>query len=135
MIDLALTQGADRVCLANRSTDELGETPFDVTFEVSGSSEAHRAALELTGRGGTVVQVGSLPTSVEMPAHLIMQKELQVIGSLRFANVFPEALELVASRKVDVRPINTHTFGFGDFVRAFETACEDKSALKIQVES
>ena len=134
-LDLASAQGADRVCLARNATDELVETPFDVAFEASGSSEALRTALELTDRGGAIVQVGSLPASLELPAHLIMQKELQVMGSFRFAKVFPEALELVASRKVDVHPIITHTFGFDDFVKAFETAVDDESALKIQVEA
>ncbi len=64
-----------------------------------------------------------------------MQKELQVAGSFRFAHVFSQALHLIATRRVDVRPVITHTFGFGDLVRAFDVALEDKAAFKIQVEN
>ena len=97
--------------------------------------QALRLALERVDRGGTVVQVGTLPVGVELPAHLIMQTELQVKGSFRFANVFSKALDLIATRRVDVSPLITHTFGFGDLIEAFETAVEDESAVKIQVES
>ena len=136
-LELAAAQGADRTCLASRAREELTETAdgFDVAFEASGSPEALGAAIELADRGGTVVQVGTLPVGLELPAHLIMQKELQLVGSFRFANVFGEALELLASRRVDARPIITHTFGFGELVTAFETALDDPSAVKIQVET
>ena len=131
-LELARKQGAHRTCLAGRASKELSPA-FDVIIEASGAPAALRTALELAGRGGTVVQLGTLPSRVELPAHLIMQKELQVLGSFRFADVFSQALELMAARRIDVRPLITHTFPFGDLVRAFETALEDESAMKIQV--
>ncbi len=137
-LDLAAAQGADHACISPRAGEELVAAypcGFDVAFETAGAADALRGALELAARGGTIVQVGTLPARVELPAHLIMQKELQVAGSLRFANVFSQALDLIASRRVDVRPIITHTFGFGELVRAFEVALEDKGAFKVQVEN
>jgi L-idonate 5-dehydrogenase len=137
-LDLAAAQGADHVSVATSAREELiaaYPSGFDVAIEASGAPEALRLALELSDRGGTIVQLGTLPAEVELPAHLIMQKELQVAGSFRFAHVFSQALQLIATRRVDVRPVITHTFGFGELVRAFDVALEDKAAFKIQVEN
>lgn len=136
-LELARRQGADHAWLASRARAELSAGPpsgFDVVFEVSGASEALGLAIELADRGGTIVQVGTLPADIELPAQLIMQKELQLMGSFRFANVFAMALNLIASRRVDVHPVITHTFGFDELVPAFEAALEDEGALKVQVE-
>jgi len=137
-LDLASAQGADHVCEPQRARDLFGATlleGFDVIFEASGAPASLRLALESAARGGTIVQLGTLPGEVELPVHLIMQKELQVAGSFRFANVFADALDLIAARKVDVRPIITRTFGFGELVTAFDTAVEDKNSFKIQVKN
>ncbi len=136
-LDLATAQGADHVSFSERAREELiafSPSGFDVAIEASGAPEALRLALELSDRGGTIVQLGTLPAEVELPAHLIMQKELQVTGSFRFADVFSQALNLIVTSRVDVRPVISHTFGFGELVRAFDVALEDKTAFKIQVE-
>lgn len=132
-LDLAAALGADDVFAFDRAASFTG--PADVAFEASGAPEALRLALDRAGRGATVVQLGTLPGDVELPAHLVMQKELQLVGSFRFAHVFADALELIASRKVDVRPVVSHTFGFGELVRAFDAALDEPGAFKIQVEA
>ena len=131
-LDFALEHGADGAHLASEVPADLSR--FDVVFEASGSPDALRMALELAERGATIVQVGTLPEHLEAPVHLVMQKELQLVGSFRFANVFGDALELIASRRVDVRPLVTHTFRFDDVMKAFAAALDDRSAFKVQVE-
>ena len=54
--------------------------------------------------GGTIVQLGVQGGPIELPVNLVMQKELTVRGSFRFAHVFPQALDLLARQQLDVAP-------------------------------
>jgi threonine dehydrogenase-like Zn-dependent dehydrogenase len=108
---------------------------FDVVFEVSGSPEALRQAVDLVRRGGTIIQVGTLPSGVELPANMIMVKELQIFGSFRFANVFSTAINLIASEHINLRPLITQTFPFGNFLSAMNLACGKENIIKVQVEA
>ena len=47
---------------------------------------------------GTVVQVGTLPDSIEIPGNIIMSKELNVVGSLQFGSEFGEVLNMMACK-------------------------------------
>lgn len=106
---------------------------FDSIFEVSGSPHALRQAFDLVRPGGTIVQVGSLPSDVNLPANLVMRKELRLVGSFRFANVFQDAIDLIASGRVDLHPLVTHTFSFDRFQEAMDLACAREGAIKVQV--
>ena len=62
-------------------------------------------------------------------------KELDIYPSHSWPHVFPQALELVATRKVDVRPMLTHFFPWQEALRAFEVA--DKrldSSIRVVIE-
>ena len=107
---------------------------FDLIFEASGAPPAVRANLELVNRGGTIVQIGSIPADVDLPMNLVMSKELTVVGSFRYADVYPVSMNLLASRRVDVRPLISATYRFADTPAAFALAAERGNAIKIQVE-
>ena len=118
--------------------DPARETPasgsFDVVIEASGAPAALGLAIEAVRPGGTVVQVGTQPGSVEFPANLVMTKELQLMGSFRFTTEYATALELVVEGSLPVASIVTRTFAFSDTPEAF-TAALDPTHLKVQVES
>ncbi|TVQ28171.1 MAG: L-idonate 5-dehydrogenase [Spirochaetaceae bacterium] len=107
---------------------------FDLVFEASGAAPAVRANLELVNRGGTIVQIGSIAGDVELPLNLVMSKELSIVGSFRYADVYPTSMNLLASRRVDVRPLISATYRFADTPAAFALAAERGNAIKIQVE-
>ena len=53
----------------------------------------------------------------------------------RYANIFPRAIALLASGKIDVKPFISRTFGFADGVQAFEEAAKGHPRdVKIQIE-
>ncbi|MCZ6775792.1 MAG: L-idonate 5-dehydrogenase [Ignavibacteria bacterium] len=137
---LALNQGADHVLDATTDSmkgQALGivEDGFDIIFEVSGSPAALGQAIDLVRRAGTIIQVGTLPSEVELPANMIMVKELNILGSFRFANVFSTAINLIASGRINLRPLITHTFPFGNFLSAMNLACGKENIIKVQVEA
>ena len=114
---------------------EISNGGFDIVFEAAGSTHALIQALKIVRRGGTIVQVGTLPPEVPIPANLIMAKELSVIGSFRFAHVFPLALQLVASGRIHVAPLISQTFPFDETPQAMAKAVAKEGVIKIQIES
>lgn len=106
---------------------------FDIVFEASGAAAALAQAIDLARKGGTVVQIGTLPERVELPANRIMSKELQLLGSFRFTTDFARAMALVADGSIDVQRIVTATFPFEQTAAAFDAAVNDEANLKVQV--
>ena len=90
---------------------ELGAThtafdaPVDVAIEAVGIAPTIRAAIENTRKGGTVVLVGNLAPSVEIPLQAVVSRELSLLGSAASAGEYPEALAMIADGRIDVRPL------------------------------
>lgn len=107
---------------------------FDVSFEVSGAGPALANCLELTRRGGVIVQVGTLPfEGVHLLANQIMAKELDLRGSFRFGNVFSLAVQLLAERRLPVQPILTGRFPLAQAATALQTAFDKNLSMKVQL--
>lgn len=113
----------------------LTDEGFEVILEASGARMALRQAFDLIRRGGTLVQIGTLGTEdVPLPANQIMVREINYVGSMRYGNVFDEAIRLVASGRIDLRPFISDVLPVADCRRAMELAGDKASVLKVQVQ-
>lgn len=113
---------------------ELAPDGFEVVFEAAGVGAALTQAFGLCARGATLVQVGTLPDGTEIPANTLLTRELQYIGSWRFANVFERVIELVVSGRIDVRPLITRRYPFAQFQEAIVEAT-GAEVIKVQIEN
>jgi L-idonate 5-dehydrogenase len=114
---------------------ELAGDGFDLIFEASGSPIALRGAFDMVRPGGTIVQIGTLGTEdVPIPANLLMNREINFIGSMRYGNVFDEAIRLVASGRVNLRPLINGVFTIDESVKAFEFAADKSQSFKVQIQ-
>jgi L-idonate 5-dehydrogenase len=128
--DLAVR--TDRLPADGRLSDVVGEP--DVAFEVSGAPSALAACIETVRRGGIVVQVGTLPAEgMHLLANQIMARELDLRGSFRFGNVFELAVQAIAGRRVDVRPVLSGVHPLTDAVRALNLARDKTVSMKVQL--
>jgi len=124
-LDMAKKLGAT---LTINSTDAVGELAkagihtIDVTIECSGAEPAVRTAIRATKPGGVVVLVGLGAPEIKMPIVDAAVREVDIRGIFRYANCYPKALALIASGKVDVKPLITHHYQLSEVVSAFETA-------------
>ena len=114
---------------------EIAGDGFDVVFEASGARPALRQAFDLVRPGGTIVQIGTLGTEdIPLPANLLMNREINFIGSMRYGNVFDEAIRLVAAGRIDLHPLVSAVLPLADAARAMSLASDKNHALKLQIE-
>ncbi len=114
---------------------ELTSEGFDVIFEAAGARLALRQAFDLIRPGGTIVQIGTLGTEdVPLPANLLMNREINFVGSMRYGNVFGEAIRLIESKRIDVRPLVSNVLPLAEVDRAMRQAGDQSGMLKVQME-
>ncbi len=106
----------------------------DVVFEASGAPKAYDGIERLLRPGGCLVLIGMPVEPVRIDVSGLAAKEIRVETVFRYANVFDRALAMIASGKVDLKPLITETFRFDDSVAAFERAAEGRpDDVKLQI--
>jgi len=106
----------------------------DIVFEASGHPKAFTNLFDVVRPGGAVVLVGLPvePVSLNVPAAI--SKEVRIETVFRYANIFDRALQLIASGKVDLKPLITGTYAFADSIEAFERAAAgNPEDVKLQI--
>ncbi|HEY1684985.1 MAG TPA: NAD(P)-dependent alcohol dehydrogenase [Tepidisphaeraceae bacterium] len=117
--------------VVNKLTDGWGA---DVVFECSGNDKAVASVFDTLCPGGRVVLIGmpGKPVAVDVVAAQVKEASIETI--FRYAHVYPRALALMGSGKIDVKPLITDTFEFKESVAAFDYACHMKpTSVKAQI--
>jgi L-iditol 2-dehydrogenase len=99
----------------------LGGSLADVVFECSGADSCIDAGIKIVKVGGTMVQIGMGKNYVNFPIAEVSGKEMHLIGCFRYCfGDYRDAVELVASGKVNVKSLITHRFKFEDAAKAYD---------------
>lgn len=109
-----------------------GKGSFDVVFDCSAAGPALRSAFAAVKPRGTIVQVG-VTGDITIPLNALVGKEIVWRGSQRFDQEFAQAVSLISSRTIDVRPIISHEFPLENVVEAFQQAGDRSIACKVQI--
>ncbi|XP_078050501.1 sorbitol dehydrogenase [Augochlora pura] len=113
--------------------DLLGEEP-DKTIDATGAQSMIRLAILATRSGGVAVLVGMGAPEVQVPLINALCREVDIRGVFRYANDYGDALNLLASKKIDVKPLITHNYKIEDTVAAFDTAKSGKTdVIKVMI--
>ena len=113
---------------------ETGGWGADVVFESSGSAKAYGDIFNLVRPGGTVVMVGLPVDPVPFDVAAACSREVRIETVFRYANIFDRALNLIASGKVDLKPLITGVYDFEDSIKAFERAASGQPTdVKLQI--
>jgi D-xylulose reductase len=106
----------------------------DVVLECSGAPAAFNTLFDCVAPGGRVVLVGIPVDAVPLQVAAAQAKEATIATVFRYANVYEKAIALIASGKIDVKPLISATFTFEQSVAAFERAAEGRPAdVKLQI--
>ncbi|CAF99680.1 unnamed protein product, partial [Tetraodon nigroviridis] len=130
---LKVTKEVEPKQLAKNVEDSLGVQPH-VTIECTGVESSIQTAIyvreghsndyfsfQATRSGGVVVVVGLGNQMVTLPLINAATREVDIRGVFRYRNTWPMAIAMLASGKVDVKPLVTHRFPLEQVVQAFET--------------
>ncbi|XP_022104671.1 sorbitol dehydrogenase-like isoform X2 [Acanthaster planci] len=129
-LDMAVMLGAhhalrvdtrDGEKMAHRVEEALGRKP-DISIECSGAEPSVQTGIYATKSGGVVVLVGRGRYSLDLPLVNAAVREVDIKGVFRYVNCYPLALEMIASGKVDAKPLITHHFPLEKTLEAFETS-------------
>jgi D-xylulose reductase len=111
-----------------------GDWGADIVFEASGAADVFDDILAPARPGGTIVLVGLPPRRVPFDVNGAIAREVRIETVFRYANVFDRALNLIASGKVDLKPLISETYSFEQSIEAFERAAEGRpSDIKLQI--
>lgn len=114
-----------------RATDDWGA---NIVFEASGSEKAFDGIVDLLCPGGCLVLVGMPQHPVPLDIVALQIKEARVESVFRYANIFPRAIQLIASGRIDVKPFISRSFAFADGIKAFEEAASgNPTDVKVQI--
>jgi L-idonate 5-dehydrogenase len=130
--------GADRTINMAGQADGLAEYgkdkgTFDVVLEASGAGPAIAAAAAAARPGGVIVQVGLGGAAIALPLNTFVAKELTLRGTFRFHEEFAWAVDFIAQRRIDVRPLLSAVLPLSEARRAFDLASDRKQSMKVQV--
>jgi D-xylulose reductase len=140
-LDLAATLGP--ITPVNVAEQSLAEVAMDLTdgwgvdivFEASGNEQAAAGVFGPLCPGGRVVLVGMPGQPIAYDVVAAQIKEARVEHIFRYAHVYPRALALMGSGKIDVKPLITDKFTFGESIEAFDFASDmPPASVKAQIE-
>jgi len=113
--------------------EATGGAGLDVAIELAGANAAVDAAVEAVRPGARVVLAG-IPSEerTSFRAATARRKGLSLVLSRRMKHVYPRAIRLVQSGRVDLRSLVTHSFPLERGPEAFAAAAR-REGLKVLV--
>ena len=143
-LDLAATLGPIRpVNLTKENLREVIDSltqgwGADIVFEASGAPAAIKTVQEPLCPGGRIVFIGLPIQPVPIDVVALSAKEASIETVFRYAHVYPRALALMGSGKIDLKPLISRTFQFRESIDAFNFALHmppDCVKAQIQIDS
>jgi len=93
----------------------------DVVIETAGSEMTIKQTADVVARGGTIVLVGmTAKDETSFNFMKLMGKEGQLKTIFRYRNLYPVAINAIASGSIDVKSIVSHVFDFEHVKEAFD---------------
>ena len=128
-VNISKTPVSERIM---EMTDAWGA---DVVFEASGAAPAVLDIANLVRPGGAVVLVGMPVDPVPVDIVSLQAKEVRIETVFRYSNIYDRAINLIASGKIDLKPLISETFGFASSIEAFDRAVEGRPTdVKLQIQ-
>ena len=122
---LAKKLGATETLLSDdsllaRILERTSNEGVDVALECVGRNETVAASIDATRKGGTVVLVGNIAPTVNLPLQKVVTRQIRLQGSCASAGEYPQAIEWMASGKIQVKPLITAIAPLEEGPRWFE---------------
>jgi threonine dehydrogenase-like Zn-dependent dehydrogenase len=111
--------------LGIRTTESAPDGKFDVVIDCTGSGDGFRSALERVAPRGTIILKSTAAAGAELNLAPVVINEITVLGSR--CGRFAPALEALAAKRIDPRPLLDATYLLSDGLAAFATAANSSN--------
>jgi L-iditol 2-dehydrogenase len=127
--------GATAAASSVEEAREQSGARFDVLLECTGIEAVTNAAIHALRPAATAVLVGMGPApDVRLPVATMQTRELNVVGTFRYANTYPTAIALAERRQVDLDGLVDARFPLAEADRALRANLENPTLLKVMVD-
>jgi L-iditol 2-dehydrogenase len=92
----------------------------DHVFEAVGIGATVATAVAAVRKGGAVTLVGNIAAQVQLPLQSVVTRQIRLQGSAASAGEYPRAIELLASKQIDVSALISAVAPLSDGARSFE---------------
>ncbi|MFD2892139.1 zinc-binding dehydrogenase [Flavobacterium chuncheonense] len=118
-----------------QALDYSGNLPnLNVAFECSGVSALLSEVIDCLAPDGKLTVLAIYSKPITFDPNRIVYKRLNVQGTLFYTfEDFSEAIDLVATGKIDVSTIVTHTYPLSELPEAFKTQANSNISIKVTV--
>lgn len=107
-LSLATAFGADYTCCSADSDvagfvrEHTAGRGADLAFEAVGLTPTVRMAVQALRKGGSATLIGNLKATADLPLQDVVTRQISLFGSCASAGEYPDCLDLIARRKIDV---------------------------------
>jgi L-iditol 2-dehydrogenase len=124
-LELARRVGAEETVisgpdLVQKIFELTGGQGVDLALEAVGRNATVAAAIDATRKGGTVTLIGNITPEVTLPLQKVVSRQIRLQGSCASAGEFPQAIDLIASGRMQVGPLITAVASLEEGPRWFE---------------
>src|SRR6202012_6091753 len=84
-----------------------GGKGVDLVLEAVGREETIAASIASVRKGGTVTLIGNISPQVKIPLQAVVSRQIRLQGSCASAGEYPQAMELLANGKINVKSLIT----------------------------
>jgi L-iditol 2-dehydrogenase len=132
-LTLAKELGATEIVDARETRVSDLPCPPRVLLECSGYAPAIAEGIRALDRAGRAVLVGMGSDEVALPLPVVQERELELVGTFRYANTWPTAIALVASGRIDLDRLVTGTYRLDQTEEALTAGRRDPQSVKAVV--
>ena len=126
---------ASQVDTVEAAKELTGGAGYELVYETAGSKFTTAQTPYIVKAGGVIVVVGNVHDPVTYDFMEVNGKEVDIMTTFRYRNIYPMAINAIAGGKIDVKKVATNFMKFEDIQEAFEVAYKQKqTALKVVVE-
>jgi L-iditol 2-dehydrogenase len=80
-------------------------TGMDIAVEAVGKTETVNTAIDSVRKGGSVILVGNISPEITLPLQKVVTRQIRLQGSCASAGEYPEAIQLMSSGAIRVKPL------------------------------
>ena len=107
-LDMAKNAGA--IAILNSQTDNIPDEirkltqnrGADFAFEAIGITSTIKSAVDSLRKGGTLILIGNLSPTVELPLQKVVTREITIKGSCAINGEYPAVLNLISKKEIKV---------------------------------